>query len=111
MGSGEFDGGGSVRWTIEQDDGEILEVDPRRGRGIDKHPMRGTGGTFVVKLNGKKKFTADTDTSIIRVEWNVPTIAGATRAASSKAAVKASASTRSKAKKASKGARRRSASK
>lgn len=101
MGSGEFDGGGSVRWFIEHGEGDHGKGDKKGGKGRDKHPMRGTGGKFVVKLNGVEQFNADTDSSVIRVEWDGPAIPATARVSASPATTSRSASA-SRAKKASK---------
>jgi hypothetical protein len=101
MGSGEFDGGSSVHWYIEHGDGEHGKGGKNGANGKDKHPKKGTGGQFVVKLNGVPQFTADTDTSVIRVEWDGPAIPAA-RVTTSRAMTSPKPASASKAKKASK---------
>jgi hypothetical protein len=112
MGSGEFDGGGSVQWTIEHGDGEHGKGDKKGAKGRDKHPEKGTGGKFVVKLNGVEQFTADTDSSVIRVEWDGPGVpARATTAAATATKSKTGrASSAKKASRAKKSSKRRTAS-
>jgi hypothetical protein len=68
MGDGEFQGGGSVKWAINNEDD-----DPgggkREHKGKDKLP-KGTGGMFSVKVNGVRlvpDFPVDGNT--VRVEW------------------------------------------
>ena len=113
MGSGELDGGGSVHWQISHSDGDHGKGDKKGASGRDKHPKTGTGGKFVVSLNGVPQFTADTDSSVIKVEWDGPAVPAPVRATasrlmtSSKPASASKPATASKAKKASKSAKRR----
>jgi hypothetical protein len=107
MGSGEFDGGGSVHWHIEHGEGDHGKGDKKGANGRDKHPKKGTGGKFVVKLNGVPQFTADTDTSVIRVEWDGPAIPAPAKASTTRAMTSSKPASASKAKKASKSSKRR----
>jgi hypothetical protein len=69
MGDGNFVGGGSVKWEINNTDD-----DPGGGskkhRGRDKKPEMGNGGMFSVKVNGVRivpDFPVDGNT--VKVEW------------------------------------------
>ena len=90
MGSGEFDGGGSVHWKIVHSNGEHGKAHQNGGNGKDKHPERGAGGEFTVRLNGKTQFTAPVDSSRIEVSWDLP-IKASTGAAAPEARARASA--------------------
>jgi len=81
MGSGEFDGGGSVHWKIVHGDGEHGKAHQHGGNGKDKHPEKGAGGEFTVKLNGETQFRAPVDSSRIEVVWDVPQSASRATAA------------------------------
>ena len=109
MGSGEFDGGGSVHWKIVHSNGEHGKAHQKGGNGKDKHPERGAGGEFTVKLNGETQFTAPVDSSRIEVSWDLP----ASRATAAAPAARATASARParavKGKKASKSAKQKRA--
>ena len=50
MGDAEFEGGGSVDWTVTNSDGESGGGDKKQCKGKDKDPK--TGGSFAVVVNG-----------------------------------------------------------
>jgi hypothetical protein len=56
MGSGNFDGGGSVKWEITNSDGESGGGNKDKCKGKDKDP-KGSDGSFAVFANGDLKFT------------------------------------------------------
>jgi hypothetical protein len=69
MGDGNFIGGGSVDWEInnKDDDGG---GGSKKYKGKDKKPERQTGGMFSVKVNGVRlipDFPVEGNT--VRVEW------------------------------------------
>ena len=53
MGYGEFDGGGSVDWKIEQTDGDSGEGGKHGGHGKDKDPKQ--NGFFLVRVSEEGK--------------------------------------------------------
>ena len=67
MGSGEFDGGGSVKWKIKHSKGDHGHGDSGGGNGRDKDPI-GTG-YFVVLDNGSPVHTIGTAGHTITVLW------------------------------------------
>jgi len=69
MGDGEFVGGGSVGWEINNKDDNAVGG-PKQHKGKDKHPPQGSGGTFSVYVNGVK-IVPDfpVDGNRIKVEW------------------------------------------
>jgi hypothetical protein len=110
MGSGEFDGGGSVHWKIVHGDGEHGKAHQHGGNGKDKHPEKGAGGEFTVKLNGKTQFTAPVDSSRIEVLWDAPQSASrATAAPPARATARAQPARALTAKNASKATKRKRA--
>ena len=69
MGDGEFVGGGSVDWEINNKDDEG-GGGSKKYKGKDKKPEKNTGGMFSVKVNGVRlvpDFPVDGNT--VRVEW------------------------------------------
>jgi hypothetical protein len=69
MGYGEFGGNGSVIWRIEHGDGEHGHGHNGGGQGKDKEPKKGTGGRFLVVVNGVTVADVDVDTSRILLIW------------------------------------------
>jgi len=68
MGSGEFDGGGSVNWEVINSDGESGGGDKHKCKGKDKDPK--FGGSFAVFANGSLQFTLPaTKGNSILVVW------------------------------------------
>ncbi len=69
MGDGQFEGGGSVGWEInnKEDEGG---GGPKKHKGKDKLPARGSAGMFSVKVNGVR-IVPDfpVDGNKIKVEW------------------------------------------
>ena len=50
MGSGEFDGGSSVKWWVKHTDGDSGQGDHKGGSGKDKDPKN--EGVFTVTVTG-----------------------------------------------------------
>jgi hypothetical protein len=76
MGYGEFDGGGSVRWRIDHDNGDhaIADPDTRSGaRGRDEAPPKDHGRFIVTVKVGKghrqEVFNGPCDDTRIKVKW------------------------------------------
>jgi len=80
VGYGEFGGGGSVDWEVVHGDGDNASGGKHGGKGKDKHPKKGSGGVFTVKLNGITQFSAPLDSSKILVLWDETPSATAVRA-------------------------------
>ncbi len=68
MGDGEFQGGGSVTWTITNTDGESGEGDRNRAQGKDRDPKR-DDGVFTVTVNGRVVATEPVKGTRITVSW------------------------------------------
>jgi hypothetical protein len=69
MGDGEFVGGGSVEWEINNKDDNGVGG-PKQHKGKDKNPPARSGGTFSVYVNGVK-IVPDfpVDGNKVKVEW------------------------------------------
>ena len=52
MGSGEFDGGSSVKWQVIHSDGESGSGDYKGGNGKDKDPKKIDDAKFTVTITG-----------------------------------------------------------
>ena len=85
MGYGEFGGGGSVHWEVVHGDGDSATGGKHGGKGKDRHPRKGAGGVFTVKLNGITQFTAPLDDNKILVLWDLTPGATAPRTVALKA--------------------------
>ena len=68
MGDGEFQGGGSVTWTITNSDGESGEGDKNKAHGRDRDPKR-DDGMFTVTVNGRVVATEPVKGTRIKVSW------------------------------------------
>jgi hypothetical protein len=68
MGSGEFDGGSSVKWKVKPSKGDPGQPNPGGAAGRDKDPIGGTG-YFVVLDNGTPVHTIGTAGHTITVLW------------------------------------------
>lgn len=97
MGSGNFDGGGSVKWTVNHTDGDSGKGDKGGGYGRDKDP-KGADATFAVFANERLKFTLPaTRGNHVKVVWGpessgpslTPTAAGPKKKKGSRTAKKA----------------------
>jgi hypothetical protein len=71
MGSGEFEGGGSVTWEVTHSDGESGSGHRHGGKGKDKHPTT-DGGLFVVTVTGHKPIIVPVKGTKVRVVWGDP---------------------------------------
>ena len=69
MGDGEFQGGGSVEWAINNKEDDDTGGQ-KQHKGKDKNPPARSGGTFSVYVNGVK-IVPDfpVDGNRIKVEW------------------------------------------
>jgi hypothetical protein len=68
MGDGQFDGGGSVDWQVNNSDGETGGGNKDKCNGRDKDP-KDPNARFRVWLNGALQFEALVKGSKIKVEW------------------------------------------
>ena len=68
MGDGQFDGGGSVNWQVNNSDGENGGGNKDKCTGKDRDP-KDPNARFKVYLNGRLQFDAPVTTSSIKVEW------------------------------------------
>ena len=69
MGDGQFEGGGSVQWAINNKDDNGVGG-PKQHKGKDKFPARGEGGMFSVKVNGVRLIPDfPVDGNKVTVEW------------------------------------------
>ena len=68
MGDGQFDGGGSVDWQVNNSDGETGGGNKDKCNGRDKDP-KDPNARFRVWLNGALQFEAPVKGSKIKVEW------------------------------------------
>ena len=71
MGYGEFDGGGSVEWEVDNGDPDFASAKPngKGANGKDKKPKKGDGGRMAVWVNGVKLADVDCDTCRVVVAW------------------------------------------
>jgi hypothetical protein len=68
MGDGEFVGGGSVSWQVNNSDGETGGGDRNRCNGRDRDP-KDPNARFKVYLNGNLQFETPVNRNTIKVEW------------------------------------------
>ena len=69
MGSGEFDGGGSVKWEVIHSDGESGSGDPRGGKGKDKDPKK-SDAMFTITITGQPRpIVVPVRGTKIRIVW------------------------------------------
>ena len=91
MGDAEFVGGGSVRWEVNNSDGESGGGDKKKCKGRDKDP-KGDDGSFAVIANGSLKFTLPaTQGNTIKILWG-PNAASAAAYAQPETSVRATRS-------------------
>jgi hypothetical protein len=68
MGDGNFGGGGSVDWEVNNKEDE--GGGQKKVKGKDRLPAKGSGGMFSIKVNGVRivpDFPVDGNT--VKVEW------------------------------------------
>ena len=68
MGDAEFEGGGSVKWTVINSDGESGGGDKVKCKGKDKDP-KGPNGKFVIMVTGQAPVIVPCDGTTVRVIW------------------------------------------
>ena len=77
MGSGEFDGGSSVKWQVIHSDGESGSGHPGGGKGKDKDPKTNKG-MFTVTITGTnlpgpiKPIVVPVKGNKIKIVWEDP---------------------------------------
>ena len=73
MGSGEFDGGSSVKWEVIHSDGESGSGHPGGGKGKDKDPKT-DASKFVITITGlSTPIMVPVKGTKIRIVWADPT--------------------------------------
>jgi hypothetical protein len=68
MGEAEFEGGGSVRWSVTNSDGESGGGDKNGVSGKDRDP-KGPGGIFRVTVNDELAVMIPVKGATIKVNW------------------------------------------
>jgi len=68
MGDAQFDGGGSVTWSIHHSDGESCRGHKRGAHGKDKCP-RTESGLFVITVTGQEPIIVPVKGTTVRVVW------------------------------------------
>ena len=72
MGSGEFDGGSSVKWEVIHSDGESGSGDYKGGKGKDKDPKK-VDANFTVTITGPNPIgpiVVPAKGTKIRIDWD-----------------------------------------
>jgi len=72
MGDAEFEGGGSVTWTVNHSDGESCKGHRHHGaNGKDKSPKTDSG-LFVITVTGQEPIIVPVKGTTVRVVWGDP---------------------------------------